>query len=80
MTSGTAWDASRRPRSSPAVRYDGLAPRANSEAIASRIPNAELRCYEGGHLFVYQDPQAMPDITAFLQKVSPMPSADVPST
>jgi 3-oxoadipate enol-lactonase len=50
--------------------YDGVAPRANSEAIASRIPNAELRCYEGGHLFVYQDPQAMPDITAFLQTVS----------
>ncbi len=46
--------------------YDGLAPRANSEAIASRIPDAELRCYQGGHLFVYQDPQAMPDITEFL--------------
>jgi 3-oxoadipate enol-lactonase len=47
--------------------YDGIAPRANSEAIASRIRGAELRCYEGGHLFVYQDPQAMPDITDFLQ-------------
>jgi pimeloyl-ACP methyl ester carboxylesterase len=47
--------------------YDGLAPRSNSEAIASRIPHAELRCYEGGHLFVYQDPQAMPDITGFLR-------------
>jgi pimeloyl-ACP methyl ester carboxylesterase len=47
--------------------YDGLAPRSNSEAIASRIPDATLRCYEGGHLFVYQDPQAMPDITEFLQ-------------
>jgi pimeloyl-ACP methyl ester carboxylesterase len=50
--------------------YDGLAPPANSEAIASRIPNAELRCYEGGHLFVFQDPKALPDITAFLQETS----------
>jgi pimeloyl-ACP methyl ester carboxylesterase len=47
--------------------YDGLAPPANSKAIASRIPNAEVRCYEGGHLFVFQDPQALPDIIAFLQ-------------
>ena len=47
--------------------YDGIAPRSNSEAIAGRIPDAELRCYEGGHLFVYQDPQAMPDITEFLR-------------
>jgi pimeloyl-ACP methyl ester carboxylesterase len=47
--------------------YDGLAPPANSEAIASRIPDAQLRCYEGGHLFVFQDPRALPEITAFLQ-------------
>jgi 3-oxoadipate enol-lactonase len=46
--------------------HDGIAPRSNSEAIASRIPGAQLRCYEGGHLFVFQDPQALPDITAFL--------------
>ena len=48
--------------------YDGVAPRSNSEAIAGRIPHAELRCYQGGHLFVYQDPQALPDITEFLQR------------
>jgi 3-oxoadipate enol-lactonase len=60
--------------------YDGIAPRANSESIASRIPHAELRCYEGGHLFVYQDPRAMPEITAFLQAVAPTGSADAPST
>jgi len=46
--------------------YDGIAPKANSEAIASRIPDAELRCYEGGHLFVFQDPQALPDMSTFL--------------
>ena len=47
-------------------RYDGIAPPANSEAIASRVAGAELRFYEGGHLFVLQDPAAMPDILGFL--------------
>ncbi len=45
---------------------DGSAPPGNSEAIASRIPGAELRTYEGGHLFVYQDRRAFPDIESFL--------------
>jgi pimeloyl-ACP methyl ester carboxylesterase len=47
-------------------RYDGLAPAANSEAIAARIPGSELRRYDGGHLFVAQDPRALPEIVAFL--------------
>jgi 3-oxoadipate enol-lactonase len=47
-------------------RYDGIAPLANGEAIASAIPGAELRIYEGGHAFVSQDPRARPEITAFL--------------
>ena len=35
--------------------------------MASRIPgNAELRGYEGGHLFFVQDRAAMPDILGFL--------------
>jgi pimeloyl-ACP methyl ester carboxylesterase len=46
-------------------RYDGIAPPANSEWIASRIAGAELRVYEGGHVFFIQDPQALPDIRAF---------------
>jgi len=58
--------------------YDGIAPRSNSEAIASRIPDARCRCYEGGHLFVYQDPQAMPDITEFLQTRSSTAAAGAP--
>ena len=49
-----------------AGRYDGLAPLANSEAIAGRIPGAELRVYEGGHAFFVQDDRALPDVTAFL--------------
>jgi 3-oxoadipate enol-lactonase len=47
-------------------RYDGIAPPANSEAIASRVPNAELRAYDGGHAFFAQDGQALPDILGFL--------------
>lgn len=47
-------------------RFDGLAPFANSEAIASRIAGAELRGYDGGHAFFVQDPAAFPDVLAFL--------------
>jgi pimeloyl-ACP methyl ester carboxylesterase len=46
--------------------FDGLAPPSNSEAIAARIPGAELRRYQGGHLFAYQDRRALPDVFAFL--------------
>ena len=47
-------------------RYDGTAPVANSEAIASRIPGAEMRIYEGGHAFFVQDTTALPAVVAFL--------------
>ena len=46
--------------------YDGTAPPANSEAIHARIPGSELRRYEGGHLFVYQDRRAFPELIEFL--------------
>ena len=36
------------------------------EAIASRVPNAELRLYEGGHAFLIQDRIALPEILDFL--------------
>jgi pimeloyl-ACP methyl ester carboxylesterase len=49
-----------------AGRYDGIAPVANSEAIASRVPHAELRVYEGGHAFFAQDARALPEIIDFL--------------
>jgi len=49
-----------------AGRYDGLAPVSNSEQIAARVPTAELRVYEGGHLFIAQDRRAIPEISAFL--------------
>ena len=47
-------------------RYDHIAPPANSEKIAELIPHAELRFYEGGHIFFMQDPQAIPDLMEFL--------------
>jgi pimeloyl-ACP methyl ester carboxylesterase len=46
--------------------YDHIAPPANSEKIAELIPHAELRFYEGGHIFFMQDPQAIPDVMEFL--------------
>jgi pimeloyl-ACP methyl ester carboxylesterase len=50
--------------------YDGIAPAQNSMAIASRIHETELRGYEGGHLFLLQDPAALPEFEAFLQAPS----------
>ena len=63
------WDRLHR-ISSPTIvaagRYDGIAPPSNSENIASRIPDARLRIYEGGHGFFAQDPTALPEILDFL--------------
>jgi 3-oxoadipate enol-lactonase len=47
-------------------RYDGIAPPANSEAIASRISLAVHRSYDGGHAFLFQDPTAWVDAAGFL--------------
>jgi pimeloyl-ACP methyl ester carboxylesterase len=47
-------------------RYDGIAPPANGEAIADRVPGAEIRLYDGGHAFMAQDRAAFPDILDFL--------------
>ncbi len=54
------------PTSISAGRFDGLAPLANSEAIAARITGSEMRVYDGGHAFVFQDRRALPDIVEFL--------------
>jgi len=43
-----------------AGRYDSIAPAANMQALARRIPEAELRPFEGGHLFFIQDEDAYP--------------------
>jgi 3-oxoadipate enol-lactonase len=47
-------------------RYDGIAPPANGDFIAERVPGAERRLYEGGHAFFVQDPTALPEMMAFL--------------
>ena len=50
-----------------AGRYDGIAPVRNAEALAERIPDARLEVFEGGHLFLVQDPAAYPAVVAFLK-------------
>ncbi len=47
-------------------RFDGIAPVENSAALASRIADADLRVYEGGHAFFLQDARALPEIREFL--------------
>ncbi|HUE07439.1 MAG TPA: alpha/beta fold hydrolase [Acidimicrobiales bacterium] len=47
-------------------RYDGLAPPANSEFLAATIPGAELAFFDGGHIFMMQDPAALPAMLDFL--------------
>ena len=47
-------------------RDDLLAPAANHERMAGRIPDAQLVLCEGGHLFMLQDPTAWPTMVGFL--------------
>ena len=49
-----------------AGRYDGLAPLANSRALAGAIAGARLEIFEGGHAFLDQDPSAWAALAAFL--------------
>ena len=48
-------------------KYDGLAPVANLEALERQIPNAHLEFFEGGHLFLREDSNAVERVIAFLQ-------------
>ncbi len=49
-----------------AGKFDGIAPPVNSEAIIQRVPDAAMSLYEGGHMFVAQDPTAIREIRTFL--------------
>ena len=49
-------------------RYDGIALPSSQERMASRIPGAILRMYEGGHLFIWQDSSAFAEIVEFLRE------------
>jgi hypothetical protein len=44
---------------SPCLRPSSVSP--------TSIPNAQLRLFEGGHMFLIQDRAAFPAITEFLQ-------------
>lgn len=48
-------------------RYDGIALPETLERLASRIPGAELKFFEGGHLFMIQDRAAVPAMVDFLR-------------
>jgi 3-oxoadipate enol-lactonase len=50
-----------------AGRYDGVALPETQERMASRIPGAELKFFDGGHLFMIQDRAALPAMIEFLQ-------------
>ena len=47
-------------------RFDDIAPLVNGRAIVARTPDASLHVYNGGHLFLAQDPAAWPDLAEFL--------------
>ena len=51
-----------------AGRYDGIALPQTQHNLAGRIGGAELRFFEGGHLFAMQDPEALPAIMEFLER------------
>ena len=51
-----------------AGEFDDIAPLENSRLLADRIPHAELRIFDGGHLFMVQDRSAYPAIIEFLQR------------
>ncbi len=48
--------------------YDGIAPPENMRAMEEVIPRAQLKFYEGGHLFFVQDKHAYPDMIDWLLK------------
>ena len=50
-----------------AGRYDGIAPPDRQKKMISRIRGADLRFFEGGHLFLIQDRSAFPAIIEFLK-------------
>lgn len=50
-----------------AGEFDDLAPLSNSMALVESIPGAELRVFDGGHLFLLQDRTAFPTIIEFLE-------------
>ncbi|HEY1708760.1 MAG TPA: alpha/beta hydrolase [Rhizomicrobium sp.] len=50
-----------------AGKYDGIALPETQRRMASRIRNAQLQFFEGGHLFMIQDRAAFPAMIEFLK-------------
>ncbi|HXC55381.1 MAG TPA: alpha/beta hydrolase [Rhizomicrobium sp.] len=50
-----------------AGRFDGIALPATQEKMAARIKGAQLRFFDGGHLFMIQDRAAFPAMIEFLK-------------
>ena len=46
--------------------HDGIALPRTQQAMMTRLPDAELRFFDGGHMFMLQDPEAVPAIMDFL--------------
>jgi 3-oxoadipate enol-lactonase len=47
-------------------RHDGIAPPDIVTALAGAIPAAQLRLFEGGHLFMLEDKTAYQSMSDFL--------------
>ena len=47
--------------------YDGIALPETQRRMAARIKGAQLKFFEGGHMFMLQDPAALPAIMDFLE-------------
>jgi surfactin synthase thioesterase subunit len=49
-------------------KYDGLFPKSNLEALNKQIKGSLLEFFEGGHMFLRQDPNAFSKVISFLNK------------
>ena len=49
-------------------QYDGIAPVENLRAINKQVPHARFELFDGGHMFLRQDPRAFEQIIAFLRE------------
>jgi len=48
-------------------RFDGIARPQSMENMAARLPDATLKFYDGGHLFMLQDPEVYTDLAGFFR-------------
>jgi 3-oxoadipate enol-lactonase len=48
--------------------FDGIAKPQAMQAMQTKIPQAQLKLYQGGHLFMLQDGAVFPDLIVFLNE------------